>query len=282
MPFADGRVTYFEARPDGRGPDVRSFGAAGIYGSFYLTRLFNDVRSEFWDINRIRHVNTFDFRVMQAVTDLPSRHLYPWDEPGSAETKLVRGIDDTDVYQVGWRQRWQTKRGPIQRTVDLVTFDMLMTWFGDIGAPRIAPDDDLARNNLTVDYSWQISDTTSLVGDLYYATNDGQVRISNIGLAVIRSPRFSYYVGNRYIRGVSSSMLTFGFDYVINRKWSMHFFEQFDVADNNRNSSTRVELARTGESWKTIFSVELIPGRDEKIFYIQFQPVGVPEVRLGN
>lgn len=282
VPFADGRLSYFEHRPDGRGPDWRTFGVAGVYGSFYLTRQYDEARSRFWDVNRIRHINTFDFRVMQAATDLGSRWLYPWDEPGSAETKLVRGIDDTDVYQVGWRQRWQTKRGPTQRTVDLVTLDMLMTWFGDVDNPRVAPGDDLARNNLTVDYSWQISDTTSLVGDLYYATSDGQLRLSNVGLAVIRSPRFSYYVGNRYIRGADSSMLTFGLDYVINRKWSLHLFEQFDIDAGNRNSSTRLELTRTGESWKTIISVELVPNRDEKIFYIQFQPIGVPEVRLGN
>ncbi len=282
VPFVEGRLSYFENRIDGRGSDVRTFGAAGFGGSWYLTRQYNDISSRFWDVNRIRHVNTFDFRLMQADTNLPSRHLHPWDEPGSAETKLVRGIDSTDVYQAGWRQRWQTKRGPTQRTVDLVTFDMIATWYSDVREPRVSPDDDIARNNITADYSWQISDTTSLVGDLYYTTSDGHVRLSNIGLAVVRSPRFTYYIGNRYIRGAGASMLTFGFDYVINRKYSMHFFEQFDVGNDNYNSSTRVQLVRNGESWKTIFSFELNPGRDESIFLIQFQPIGVPEISLGN
>lgn len=281
-PFVDGRVSYFDHRTrdrDGRG---RLYGAGGARASWYLTRTYDDVRSEMWDLNRLRHVNTFDIETAVAQTSMPSRDLYAYDEPGSGETKLVRGVDSTDVYRLGWRQRLQTKRGPEQQSVNWITFDLLMTWFGDAQRPRVAPDDDAVRNNLTADYSWQMSDTTSLIGDVYYTTNDGQVREANTGLAVIRSPRLSYYIGNRYIRGANSSILTLGADYVINSKWRVHAAQAVDLNQNNRNSSTRLELVRRLANWYMTVRVELDPGQDDKIFFLQFEPVGVPEFRVGQ
>jgi len=282
VPFLDGRAGYFSKQVGGRGDRARVWGAAGVRASWYLSKVFDDVHSDLWDLNRLRHVNTFDVEAMVAGTDLDSRRLYAWDEPGSAEAKLVRGVDDTDVYRFGWRQRWQTKRGPDQRTVDWITFDILMTWFGDSVPPRVSPDDDRSHNNLQVDYTWQWSDTTSLVGDVYYTPNDGEVRLANVGLSVIRSPRLSYYIGSRYIRGAESSVGTFGLDYVINRKWKVHLFEQFDFNQSNQNSSTRIDLIRRLANWYMTIGVELDPGEDDKIFFVQFQPVGVPEFRLGN
>jgi hypothetical protein len=282
VPFVDGRVSYFEHRTWGRDGRERLYGAAGTRASAYLSKVYDGVRSEFWDVNRLRHVNTFDVEAAVADTNLPSRDLYDWDEPGSAETKLVRGVDSTDVYRLGWRQRWQTKRGPDQHNVDWITFDLLMTWFSDAHQPRVSPDDDANRNNLTADYSWQLSDTTSLVGDVYYTTNDGYVREANVGLAVTRSPRLSYYIGNRYIRGAPSSLMTVGADYVINSKWRIHFMEAFDLNRQNNNSSSRVELVRRMANWYMTVRVELDPGKDEKIFFLQFEPVGVPELRIGG
>jgi lipopolysaccharide transport LptD-like protein len=282
LPFVDGRATYFEHQVRGRGDDVRTYIASGLRASWYLSKVYDDVHSQLWNLNRLRHVNTFDIEAMVAQTDVPSRRLHAFDEPGSAETKLVRGVDKTDVYRLGWRQRWQTHRGPEQKNVDWITFDMLMTWFGDTDTPRVSPDDDRAHNNLTVDYAWQLSDTTSLVGDVYYTTNDGEIRIANVGLSVIRSPRFSYYIGNRYIRGADSSLLTLGLDYVINRKWSIHAFEQIDLDQDFDNTSTRLELVRRLANWYMTVSFEFDNGEDDKIFSVQFQPVGVPELRLRN
>ena len=281
VPFVDGRASYFEKQIN-HGADSRLYGAAGVRASWYLSKVYEYVRSELWDLNRLRHVNTFDVEAIVAGTDLGSRRLYAYDEPGSAETKLVRGVDDTDVYRFGWRQRWQTKRGREQKTVDWITFDVLMTWFGNSEPPRVSPDDDRSHNNLQMDYAWQLSDTTSVVGDLYYTPNDGEVRLANVGLSVIRSPRLSYYIGSRYIRGAESSVATFGLDYVINRKWRIHLFDQVDFNQSNRNSSMRVDVIRRMGNWYMTIGVELDPGEDDKIFYVQFEPVGVPEFRFGN
>ena len=250
--------------------------------SWYLSRVFPNAHSRLWDINRLRHVNTFDIELLTADTNLSSKHLYPFDEPGSAEAKLVRGIDDTDVYRIGWRNRLQTKRGPDQKTVDWMTLDFLMTWFTGPEMPDVAPDDDKAHDNLQTDYSWQFSDTTSLVGDVYFVTDEGRIRMANVGLAIVRSPRLSYYVGSRYIRGADSSIGTFGLDYVINRKWKIHFFEQYEFNRGMTNSGTRVEVERRMASWVMRVSMELDPGEDDKIFFVEFQPVGVPEMKFGN
>ncbi|NIA22358.1 MAG: hypothetical protein GWP05_10435, partial [Anaerolineaceae bacterium] len=291
VPFADGRLSYFGnrlarrgAKQDlvRRGADGRTWGAIGTRASWYLSRVFPNVHSRLWDINRLRHVNTFDIELMAADTDLSSKNLYPFDDPGSAEAKLVRGIDDTDVFRVGWRNRLQTKRGPDQKTVDWMTLDFLMTWFAGAETPRVAPDDDRSINNLQTDYSWQFSDTTSLVGDVYYVTDEERIRTSNVGLAIVRSPRLSYYVGSRYIRGVDSTIGTFGVDYVINRKWKFHFFEQYEFNRARTNSGTRFELERRMASWLMRIVVELDPGEDDKMFYVEFQPVGVPEMKFGS
>jgi len=291
VPFADGRVSYFEETFDRqpvsqhmimRGADSRVWGAAGARASWYLSKVYEGVQSRLWDLNRLRHVNTFDIEAAVAGTDLGSRHLYPFDEPGSAEARLVRGVDDTDVYRLGWRNRLQTKRGPNQKTVDWITADFLMTWLNNTETPRVSPDDDLAANNLKMDYSWQLSDTTSVVGDVYYTTNDGHVRTANAGVAIARTPRLSYYLGSRYIRGADSSIGTFGMDYVINRKWKFHFFEQYEFNNTQTNSGTRFEFERRMASWLMRVAMEWDPGEDERTFYVEFQPVGVPELKIGN
>ncbi|MBN2582679.1 MAG: hypothetical protein JXL80_06390 [Planctomycetes bacterium] len=291
VPFAEARLSYFEETFDRepvsqrmimRGADSRTWAEAGLRASWYLTKVYDGVQSRFWDLNRLCHVNTFDIEAAVADTDLGSRHLYPFDEPGSAEAKLVRGVDDTDVYRLGWRNRLQTKRGPNQKVVDWITADLLMTWFNNTETPRVSVDDDRAANNLKMDCSWQLSDTTSVVGDVYYTTNDGRVRTANAGLAIARTPRLSYYLGSRYIRGADSSVGTFGVDYVINRKWKFHLYEQYEFNNTRTNSGTRFEFERRMASWLMRVAMEWDPGEDERTFYVEFQPIGVPEITIGN
>ncbi len=281
VPYAQGRLSYFGDQLRQPGTAGRTYDAGGVQASTYLSKVYNDVHSDFWGLDRLRHINTFSVNMLEANTNVQSARLYPFDEPGSNETKLVDGVDSTDVYQLDWRQRWQTKRGPQQRTVDWIIFDLIMTWYGDNPTSRVSPFDDRVRNNVQANGKMQLDDTTSVVGDVNYV-DGGTIHLANLGLAVVRSPRFSYYIGTQYVKNANSSQGTIGCDYVINDKWKFHIFQQYEFKQSGASRGTQFDLTRRLDTWDMTMSFQLDPQEKQKMLFLQFQPVGAPEIKIGN
>jgi hypothetical protein len=281
VPYADGRLSYFGDQLNQPGSVGRTYDAGGFQASSYLSKVYDDVHSDLWGLDRLRHINTFSMNVMEANTNVQSARLYPFDEPGSNETKLVDGVDSTDVYQFDWRQRWQTKRGPEQRTVDWIMTDIIMTWYGSDPTSRVSPFDDRVRNNVQANGKMQLDDTTAVVGDMNYV--DGEtVHLANLGLAVVRSPRFSYYLGTQYVKDANSTQGTIGCDYVINDKWKFHVFQSYEFKQSGASRGTQLDFTRRLDTWDMTMSFQLDPQEGQKMFFLQFSPVGAPELKIGN
>ncbi len=226
VPFAAGSYGFedrdsFHTDLQGRTRDRQDsvfLGETGVRGSTMFWKDDPSVRSEFWDVQGLRHIITpyFETAVYQ-----------PSDST----------IDMRDYIHVGAVQRWQTQRGGEhdRRSVDWMRLDLNGTWVSDgadsaIGPPRsygpawfVYHDpsipflrrrthayDGIARDTLSADYEWRISDTFTLLSDANYDLQSGRLQQMNVGVSRYVHPDISYYVGSRYLRPLQVNIDTTG------------------------------------------------------------------------
>jgi len=281
-PFVEGRLSYFEEILDRSGPAWRWFARGGARAATQLWRVYDGVESKFWDLHRLRHVNTFDVTAYAANTSIASYKLIPFDVQ-EAGTPTVQGVDDTGVVEVGWRQRLQTKRGRGERetTVDWLTTDLRFTFYSDTGTPMaVAPDGRRAHNHVDLSTEMLVTDSMSLWTDTQLNTNDGMLDVFTAGTTITHTPRISYSLGHQIIPDANSAMSFFSVDYRINEKWSLRVLEQYEW-DQKKNAQSNFILTRRMHCWLMRLRVELDPGEDDKFIGIEFQPMGTPEVRFS-
>ncbi len=286
VPFATVRGTYWDGQPRDEGALWRGFGIYGVRGASYLSRVFDDVRSELFDINRIRHIIQPNFAVWAAHSNVDSTRITPFDE----------GIETIDAFYgavVGVKQTWQTKRGgeDKQRTVDLLTLNTEAGFFGgdDIqknekavgyGNP-LRPEDSRTRNYVGLDATWRLSDTTSFLYDLNYDLNDKRFDRHDISLAIERSPRLAYVVGWRSADDIDLSLVGGGFNYRLNEKHIISARTWYDI-DRDRVGEISITYVRKLPRWYMAFTAEFDDVFDDNRFYVSFWPEGIPEWTLGS
>jgi hypothetical protein len=297
VPFVEARVSYFSNTPDGGGK-FRLEGKEGVRLSTQSWKVYNDVESEFWDLHRMRHVNIFDMTAYASQVSAHSSDLYPFAPTGYGTQEVV-GVDGQGVLQLGWRQRFQTKRGlpdadGKQANIDWLTTDLEATLYGNRCDPRIGPDTGPEFNNIDFRAHWRATDTTSLWTELLFNMDDSRVERFDIGALFTQSPRLSYTVGQRYIASGSdrdlfgsilgpaqASSITFaGLDYVINEKWRVSLLEQYDWS-RKKFAHHDLVFTRRMERWLMRIKVSYEPGGMGSFFGFEFQPIGVHEVRFG-
>jgi hypothetical protein len=155
-----------------------------------------------------------------------------------------------------------------------------------------------------VDWTWLMSDTTALVGDMNNNIHDGVISQANAAIAVQRTPRMSYYVGTLYlrngdpfrnqyeyfldkgtldkrIRNADSHFLTTGTSYQLNRKYTFSVAHQYDI-DRGSDAYTQVVIIRKFPHWYGAFSFGLDAIRDSLSFSVSFWPEGTDQIALGS
>ena len=280
VPFAEGRFTYFQNTLEGGGKG-RLFFKEGARASTQAWRTYDNVESDFWDLHRLRHVMTFDAAAYAAQTNTPSRDLIPFDV-AEAGTPLVEGVDKTGVVQLGWRNRFQTKRGPEgQRVnVDWLTLDLEGTFYSNREFPNIDEWGKRAFNHIRQLTDWKVTDSMSVWTDTNFNLDQGELDKFTIGTTVVHTPRLSYSVGQRIIPDGHSSITFVSADYEINEKYRLTFLEQYDWSQGT-NAKSSVVLTRRMHRWLMRLRFDWEPSRGEQFVGIEFQPIGIPEVRLG-
>jgi len=280
VPFVEGRFTYFQNTLEGGGKGRLAF-KEGARASTQAWRVYDDVESDFWDVHRLRHVMTFDAAAYAAQVSTPSRELIPFDVT-EAGTPLVEGVDKTGVVQLGWRNRFQTKRGPEgQRVnVDWLTLDLEATFYNNREFPDIDEWGKRAFNHIRQLTDWKVTDSMSVWTDANFNLDQGQLDKFTIGTTVVHTPRLSYSVGQRIIPDGHSSITFLSADYEINEKHRLTFLEQYDW-DQDKNAKSSIVLTRRLHRWLMRLRFDWEPSKGEQFVGIEFQPIGVPEVRIG-
>jgi hypothetical protein len=280
VPFVEGRLSYFGDSLEG-GSKFRTMAKEGMRAATQLWKTYDGVENDLLDVHRIRHVNIFDARAYAAQCSVPSRDLFPFDVT-EAGTPSVQGVDKTGVVELGWRQRFQTKRGPPdkQESVDWITTDLEAQFFSNREFPNISPDGGPVFNNLDFRVHWRTTDSTTLWSETKYNTDDGTLAKFSIGALITHTPRLSYTIGHRLIPDANSSRTFFGFDYQINEKWRVAVLEQYDF-DRQDNAQTDFILTRRLHRWLMRIKLQMNANKGESFAGIEFQPIGVSEVNVG-
>ncbi|MCE5185663.1 MAG: LPS assembly protein LptD [Planctomycetaceae bacterium] len=192
------------------GEDQVVLGEFGLRGATMFWKDDPYARSEFWDVRGIRHIVTPYFETVN------------YNANDSA-------ADMRDVTHVGVLQRWQTHRGSEEniRTLDWMRLNVEATWVKDDASSSIGPANTygpaafvyndpsiplllrrdesfygMARDTITGEYIWRLSDTMSMLSDINYDMNSGHLQQLNIGVSRFVYPDLSYYIGSRYLRPI--------------------------------------------------------------------------------
>ena len=281
VPFVVGRASSWDDSPHS-GARSRAFGMAGVRGSMYLSKAYEDFNSEFWDVDGLRHVIKIDAVGWLTGSSESSRNLFPFSED-------VEGIDDVSGATVGVRQRWQTKRGPPDRlrTVDWITLDIEAGYFSENfdrtnGYTSYSrPEESITSNHLRGNFIWRLSDTTALLTDASYNLDQGDLDIANVSLAVERTPRFSYFVGWRLIDEIDSNLFGFGTSYRLSEKHALALRGYIDI-DRGSTEQFDITYVRKFPKWYMSFTFELDEVEDNTSISLAIWPEGFPNVALGS
>ena len=178
------------------GEDAIGIGEAGVRMStqpFWC--VYPDVESRLWDLHKLRHV------IRPSVTAVTY-----------AESDAV--AEQRDTLDFGISQRLQTKRGPegYRRTVDWLEFNTDFVWVGDSSDEIAGPDRFLwnepfiplvnrdgrvippldrrttdlfgpRQNYISTDLILRLTDTTSILSDVYYDVQNGVVEQFDVGFS---------------------------------------------------------------------------------------------------
>ena len=271
-PFVGARFTAYGRNVLGRSDD-RTLLSGGVRASSRIWRVY-DVQSRLWGLNGIRHVMVPNVEYIRTfVSSTPAARLPQFDG--------IDALDKSSIVRFGLFQRWQTKRprrkvvptGPADwRVVDWMTLDAGIDFYPD--ADRDHGGRDLS--DLTLEYIFRISDRMTLLADSDIDLDDDKrFETATIGVNLNRSPRFSVYLGQRYIRTGDSNTTIGRLEYKVDERWKVGMLGNYDWATGQSND-VRLTLTRVLHDWELRMGFERDSGEDDTTFMLEFAPVWVP------
>jgi hypothetical protein len=186
-------------------------------------------------------------------------------------------VDDLNVLRLGWRNRLQTKVGPInaQRIKNWMTLDLETSFFPDKNRDNFGESFGL----YTARYNWYLSDRTTFTAGTLFDTFDDHETLWNIGMMSQRSTRGSVYVGLRNVEGgpLLSQILTASYSYVMSPKWLSTLSTAYDLGQH-QNRGQSVTLTRIGADFLIHMGVNVDTTRNNYGFGFSVEPRFAPKV----
>jgi hypothetical protein len=263
-----------------------------------LWRVYPNVKSQLLDLNQIRHVIAPRISAVAFAADADV-------------------AEQRNVLSLELSQRWQTKRGPQgrQRTVNWLEWDTDFVWVDHSADQSTGPDQILwnkpfiplvdrseagttpqdrrtttafgaRRNYIENIWTLRLTDTTAILGDLYFDMNSGTVQQLDVGLSRFCWPNLSYYIGSRYLREIAtgpqrgSNAVTFAATYVLDPRYTAVFSQQYDF-DYGAGIRSDITLIRRYHRINLALTVSSDESLDERRVVLSLWPQGVPELALG-
>lgn len=155
--------------------------------------------------------------------------------------------EDLLAVRLGWRNRWQTKRGrPDDRhIVDWITLDTEATIFPDPNRDNFGEEVGLVR----YDFNWYLGDRLTLVSEAGFDFFPDGPKYVSLGGYLNRPPRGSLYVGFHSLEGpISAEVLALAFSYRMSPKWVSTLSSTYDFAEAG-NIGQHLAVTRVGESF---------------------------------
>jgi lipopolysaccharide export system protein LptA len=299
-PFVEGRATGYSESVDTSGPvDVengpatgRFIGSLGFDWSSTHWRSYS-VYNDFFQINRLRHVFVPELRYIYTpvVTEDPNS-LYQHDQ--------IDALNSSQVVVLGVKNMLQTKRGDqgVERTVDFINFNIDYYMFPtNSGLYTDGLNGMIIRkdNFVNLDFRCKLTDIVTFTSERNeFNTETFQFDVLTSGVEVYNPPDWQYFIGQRYIRDISSALIL-GADYKISEKWSIMGYEIYDfrssvpsstatgmtgLEQKPRNLKTDLVLSRYFHDWVGSLTLELDPVRNNNNYRFDVTPKGLQRTQL--
>jgi hypothetical protein len=245
VPYVVGRGTYYSETLDG-GSESRILGGAGLRATTAFWKVDDSAVSELFDIHRIRHVMEPELNLFASGQTVDQQELYIFDE-------TVDRVNDVQAVQLALHNRWQTKRGGPGnwQSVDFLTWNIEANFFAN--TPRrealdpqtfrglyftSLPEASMPRDSVNTDVSWRITDSTAVISDAQYNLDEAELATTAMGVIVRRGDRMDWYLGNRYINELDSSILSFLMNYQVSTRYSLSLGQSYDFGGDHDTTST--------------------------------------------
>jgi hypothetical protein len=184
-------------------------------------------------------------------------------------------VDSQQVLRMGWRHRWQTQAGPIDRPRirDWMTLDLEASYFPN------AQRDDFGQSFGLIGgrYAWNFSERTSFLANAQFDLFDNAQQIANAGILSQRSERGSMYVGIRQVKGagLNSEILTASYSYQMSPNWVSTVGTAYDLAEG-RNRGQSMTLTRIGRDFLLHLGANYDASKDNFGFILSVEPKFLP------
>lgn len=322
VPYALGEVTHWEEDPVGD-QLTRLYGSAGLRSSVLFTKFMPGVQSDIFNLNGLVHKSLFSasYSFSESNTDLAAVPIYNEFNDNSQEqftrrliTNTYGGVlpgtvdprfyalrsgtgqavtapyhelvDDQQVARLAWRNRWQTKVGPIDspRIKDWMTLDFETSFFPDADRDNFGEDFGLFGTR----YQWNIGDRTSLFAGAAWDLFDTGQQLWDAGILTQRSQRGSLFAGIRQIKnstGLDSQILTLSMNYTMSPKWRSTIATAYDIGENQDRGQS-LTLTRLGRDFNLRIGTSYNPSKNTTRFGVSVEPrfirLGVRNVQLDS
>jgi len=307
-PYLLGEATYWEE--DQTADQLsRLYGSAGVRGSLMFSRYMPNVQSDIFNLNGLVHRSLFeiDWSISESTADwdeVPiynefndnsqeewTRHMitttYDGFAPATVDPRFyaVRSgaaravtapyhelVDSQHVARLAWRNRWQTKTGPIDRPriKDWMLLDFETSYF-----PNADRDDFGEEFGLFgARYQWNVGDRTSLYAGAGWDLFDAGQQTWDAGVLSKRNDRGSVFVGIRQLRnsaGLDSLILTLRTFYRMSPKWLASAATAYDIAEEQDRGQS-FTVTRLGESFNLNIGASYNPSKNTSQFGISIEP----------
>ena len=281
VPYVVGRYTAYSDSPT-EGSIDRLYAGTGVRLTTAFWKVNNAAKSDLFDIHRIRHVIEPQIHLYTSVQSEERSDLFIYDEQ-------IDAINDISAAQIALRQRWQTKRGGAGRwrSVDFFTLNIEGNFFAnqpsDDELNPVAfrglffdslPETSIPRNSINADALWRVSDSFAVLADAQYNLDESELATASIGVAVHRSGRVVYFLGNRYIEELDSNLTTFSMSYVLSRKYTLGLAQSVDFGVRE-NIGSAVSLTRSFDRFVMVFRYGYDHTDEDQSFSFAIYPSGL-------
>ncbi|HZV34329.1 MAG TPA: LPS assembly protein LptD, partial [Verrucomicrobiae bacterium] len=239
-PRVGGRFTYYG---DETGPGAtntsqsREVFNTGVEASFTTSRVWPNVKNDFFDVDGIRHIfqPSVDYAYVPRPNVLPSQlpqydyeltnalRLLPLEYP---EYNAIDSIDRLNTLRYGFNNRIQTKRdGEVQ---DLVNWGVYMDW-------NLRPrSDQTTFSDIYSDLSLRPRSWLTFNSFTRYSIEQGQFNLAEHSLTFQPNNTWNWTIGHLYLRqgpifGTGDNLFTTILFYRFNENWGTRVAEYFDA-----------------------------------------------------
>lgn len=264
------RATAYSDDVDG---DSRTRGVynAGFDAFTKISKTWENVTNEFWDINKLRHV--IEPAVEYTIVGHPSV-----DPDELLKFDGIDSIDRANSFRLSLRNKLQTQRD--KQTADLIDLEVFTFLFPE----HSKMDLEQAFSDIFIDFEARPIKWLKFDIDARIDTEDTSRGIEEINtdLVYYYDDELAFTFGQRF-RKKDSNLFVFEIDYEINPEWQLKIFQRIEAESGDLQDS-EFALFKDLHDWKAVMSYRHREFRDEDTFFILFYLKEFPDLplKIGN